>query len=116
LSLEGICIFLELLEKRIEEDYYSIATAIEIFSLQWRLIPLGIGVLIGSYIATPAEERDGEVLIAPFVGSLAAIVLILLIDGVTECLPHLLLVCIRNLIALLVILYCIHRAARVRNV
>ena len=122
LIIEGTSIGAEVLQKGIERQHahpkefpLSPSLLIEIGSVQWELIFLGFGTLIGSFLAAPRTRRDPNALLGPYVVVLGAVIVVEVLYLVGPWLgsPWTRVV-LANIIGLFVIYYCVTRAARVR--
>jgi hypothetical protein len=92
------------------------AALVDILSVQWDLIFLGFGALVGSFLATPRTRRNPMVLFGPFMWTTAALFVIAIIYGLWPWVgPLWARVLLTDTIGLSVIYYCVHRAAKVRK-
>jgi hypothetical protein len=88
----------------------------EILSVQWQLIAIGLGAILGSFVVTPEEQRNSNVLLVPYAGASIAILVILLIYFFWPWIgPSWLRVFITDVIGVIVIYLCVRAAAKVRN-
>ena len=123
LSIEATSFLAEVVQKVIEglQDYQmefplSQPVLVELLSVQWQLIFIGFGTLIGSFIATARTRRAPNVLLGPYIAVLLAVLVVELIYGVWPWIgPLWLRVALTDAIGLSVIYYCVRRAARVRT-
>jgi hypothetical protein len=124
LVAEGISLLAHVLEKGIEglqkgegqEFPYSLSVAIELLSIQWQLIAIGLGAMLGSFVTTPKDQRQEGVLLGPYAVVCLATLGIELIYVVWPWVgPPLLRVPFTVLIGLGVLYYCVLAAKKVRQ-
>jgi predicted MFS family arabinose efflux permease len=90
---------------------------VEILSIEWQLIFLGFGTLIGSFLATARTRRAPDVLLVPFVVVIVAILLVQLLYVIEPWVIGSLWlhVALKDAIGLVVIYCCMKNATRVRK-
>jgi hypothetical protein len=94
----------------------SEADLIDIASIQWDLIFLGFGTLVGSFLATPKSRRDPTVLFWPFAYMTASLFTIAIIYAVWPWIGSpWSRVLLTNTLGLANIYYCVTRAAKTRK-
>ena len=123
LAAEAISFMAHALQKGIEglqehpKDFpYTPTDLVEIFSVQWQLIAIGLGAMLGSFVTTPKRQRDHKVLLGPFVGAVVAIIGVELIYLLWPWIgPPWLRVPFTVTIGLVVLYYCMRSATKVRK-
>ena len=123
LIIEATSILAEVVQKAIEglQEHPKAfplprSVLVEICSVQWQLIFIGFGALIGSFIATPRSTRAPNVLLGPYAAVLVAILLVELLYVMGPWIgPLWLRVGLTDAIGLTVIYYCVRKAAKVRT-
>lgn len=124
LIIEGVSILAVTLQKAIEalrdhpkEFPLPLPVLVEILSIEWQLIFIGFGTLIGSFLATARTRRAPDVLLVPFVVVIVAVLLVQLLYVMEPWIPGSpwLRVGLKNAIGLSVLYCCVHRATRVRT-
>jgi hypothetical protein len=123
LIIEGIALLAEMVQRGYEarlehpkEFPLPPPVLVEILSIEWQLIFLGFGTLIGSFLATARTRRAPDVLLVPFVVVIVAILLVQLLYLIEPWIGSLWLgVALKDAIGLVVIYCCMKNATRVRK-
>jgi hypothetical protein len=88
----------------------------DLLSVQWQLIAIGLGAMLGSFVVTPAERRNSDVLLTPYAGVTIAILVILIGYFFWPWIgPVWIRVVFTNTIGVVVIYLCVRAAAKVRK-
>ena len=122
LIIEGTAILAEVVQKVIEVRLahpkkfpLPLSVLFEISAVHWDLIFLGFATLIGSFLAAPRTRRAPNVLLGPYVAVVVAVLLFVLLDLVGPWIgPLWLRIALADTIGLVVMYYCVRRAAKVR--
>jgi hypothetical protein len=98
-----------------EHRTFSAETAATILSIQWDLIFLGLGTLVGSYLSAPRRRRNTEHLLHPFLWVTISLFAIAIIYAIWPLIGGLLWqrVVLTDVIGLGMIIYCVVKAAKV---